>query len=119
MNVILILFLYVIIVNIVGFAMMGIDKRKAKEARSVSRRPIFFSPPWWAGASAVSPGCIPSVIKPSIKLRFRHACHTDCSAGSDTLSFVCGTSTFHAYVAKKSARLAEQSDGLFTNAAAK
>ena len=30
MNVILILFLYVIIVNIVGFAMMGIDKRKAK-----------------------------------------------------------------------------------------
>ena len=30
MNVILILFLYVIIVNIVGFAEMGIDKRKAK-----------------------------------------------------------------------------------------
>ena len=30
MNVILILFLYVIIVNIVGFAMMGIEKRKAK-----------------------------------------------------------------------------------------
>ena len=30
MNVILILFLYVIRVNIVGFAEMGIDKRKAK-----------------------------------------------------------------------------------------
>lgn len=46
MNVILILFLYVIIVNIVGFAMMGIDKRKAKrgafripEAQSFSHRP--------------------------------------------------------------------------------
>ena len=32
MNVILILLLYVIIVNIVGFAEMGIDKRRAKEA---------------------------------------------------------------------------------------
>ena len=62
MNVILILFLYVIIVNIVGFAMMGIDKRKAKRGA--------FSPPWWAEASAVSPGCIPSVIKPSIKASF-------------------------------------------------
>ena len=30
MNVILILLLYVIIVNIVGFAEMGIDKRRAK-----------------------------------------------------------------------------------------
>ena len=38
MNVILILLLYVIIVNIVGFAEMGIDKR---EALSAYRRPIF------------------------------------------------------------------------------
>lgn len=33
MNVILILFLYVIIVNIVGFAMMGIDKTEGKKRR--------------------------------------------------------------------------------------
>ena len=70
MNVIFILALYVIIVNIVGFAEMGIDKRRARKGAYRIPEANLFLTAIIGGVSAVSSACMLFDIKPDTEASF-------------------------------------------------
>ena len=58
--------IYLLLMNIAGFAAMGIDKCKAKHTHGASRRRHYLGSACWAEAPVPGLGCMPSGTRQSI-----------------------------------------------------